>query len=517
MSTTDGGSQAKLLAVVLQGEDNYWFAEPRTSKPLDENWSHVGCFWLYPVEFGIAQFADLQGFDPTDSVFEIDTHGVSKVLRAATLSYDVTARKYDQGRRTFYFITQKEINRLDLCYSALLKREAEILPSSQKQNDGVQGESGTIKVEDLLSEVNQEKKVNHLKSTHFKENEGDTTKEFKSNAIALSDKRSHQRKTPYQGTTVYLAPTFSTHTGDHCSNEAFEWQRYYIIHRGSVDYLVPKPVGNTYGFRLDKVSHDGFPVFLLYGSTVNNSYEVESYANAVPAMDSALLKGGGGETDSIGTQVLVLTRQRGKRKRMPTTHGSADAFSFSLQSVSELPSRSTSYTDDSGSEAKAPPLQLAVPAPRRRGRPRKVPLPTPLAESEVTTSRKVTYLSLREHYTSHESSFKTNNEHPEPLQTCSVNVWTDLTSEIPPLSQLVSQFPFQHNPSESLCTTVFPDGICATYSPTTAVDFLKVTDTKKNPNGGNQLVSTGGSSVPIDDDMRNLLEHIQLAKQQINA
>ncbi|CCW62726.1 unnamed protein product [Phytomonas sp. EM1] len=515
MPTTYNISEAKLLAVVLQGEDNYWFAEPRTSKPLEENWTHVGCFWLYPVESGIAQFADLKEFDPTDSVFEIDTQGVSKVLRAATLSSDVAAKKYHQGKRTFYFITQKEISRMDIRYSALLKREAEVLPLLHQQDEVGRNGGHKTQVGDIPSDTHEEPKNNAPKVSHIKEEDDEATKTFKSEQMSLIDRRSHQRKTPYQGTTTYIAPDFNKPTGDHCSSEAFEWDRYYIIHRGSVDYLVPEPIGNTYGFRLDKVSHDGFPVFLLFGSSVKNSYEVEPSANAVPAMDSAVLKGGGGETERVGSHVLVLTRPRGKRSRANNFHARADSVSFSPGKASRSSSRSISASDNGSEGAKAA-LSLVVPS-RKRGRPRKVPFSTPSAESEATASAKVPALPPREHHKSHESSRKTDDKPREPLQACSVNVWTDLTSEISSFTQLATQFPFSHNPSKSLRTVVFPDGTCATYSSTTAEDFLKSTDTRRHSNGANQSASSSGGGAPVDDDMRSLLEHIQLAKQQVNA
>lgn len=563
---SDGGvTDAPLLAAALHGEATYWFAAPKSGKPLPDRWASTFCFWLYPVESDLAQFADVPGFNPTDSVYELDGGGVSKVFPDATLKSNIEAKKYQKGRTTYFFVPAEEVDYVEREYKAMLKREADRqaqLPpeeTPQPETRRVRARASAVPADQDEEAEEQEPEskaatagpgagrrarpqpeadpetagVARDGGTEEGSEANESDAESRTSTRGRTARRtggvaidSHKRRAPHKGTTVSMAPIHQKAHGDHRSNEAFRWPAHYIVHRGSADYLCPARTGNSYGFRLDKVTHNGFPVFLLFGSGMNNSYDIDYTANGVPALETAVLRGEGGDR-GMGNSVMMITRPPSEKhgySRGSTESSQARACSSGggarrvhrrrrgsddSTSEDEASSSATDADDDDDDDASDGEEVSFAASRRRRARPRRVEEhsaapPAKAARSEATGSR------------------KESKKDKKPLQTASVNIWTDPDRAVPDVEQLSKQHPFAHDTTVPLRTTVFPDGTCVTYSAASAEKVQKSAGRSGkgngNANGGSSSAAPaptriGGNSAE-DDAMRSLLENVQLAQLQ---
>lgn len=569
-------TDAYILAAALQGEPTYWFAVPKSGKPLPEYWTSANCFWMYPVEHDLARFAKVNGFHPTDSVFELDPSGVSKVLPSATLKVNAKCKRYQEGGVTYFFVPSEEVDWVEREYKALLKKEADLPPSQslttmktvqvgarvnnaalevkaeresepdkeregpeRRENEGagtanVGGEEegpGEVKDEGHDNVDEKEGEGAPVSSSEAQwaeaESDGDNSDATQSwrrqpSAFQLG---SHKRRRPHRGTTIYVAPAHQRPTGDHRSNEAFTWPAHFIVHRGCADYLCRAASGNTYGFRLDKVTHNGFPVFLLFGSSVNNSDEVSPTANGVPALETAVLRGEGGDR-GMGNSVMILTRPPSEKhgyRRDPATHTSTtrSGGSGGTRRRRRIGMSSDEDDEDDESEVAASSEEEGENAEddddesafvRRRGHGSKKPA------TVATVGRSARKLARTE------NGGKAKKE-TQPLRVASVNLWTELDGPVPSIEHLSKQYTLAHEMTTPLRTTVFPDGTCVTYSAASLEKVQTALGKKRNAANGTTGGGGGGAggstriggNTPDDEAIRSLLENVQLAQLQLQS
>ncbi|ESL06590.1 hypothetical protein TRSC58_05733 [Trypanosoma rangeli SC58] len=104
--------------------------------------------------------------------------------------------------------------------------------------------------------------------------------------------------------------------------------------------------------------------------------------------------------------------------------------------------------------------------------------------------------------TARKENSRANCSHRRPLRAAGVNLWADVNAPAEGVMNLAELFPFSAEFGGSVRTTVFPDGTCVTYNLATASKFA----------GKKKVTATS-----TDCDMVELLENIQLAKEQLNA
>ncbi|CAD2216391.1 hypothetical protein ADEAN_000385300 [Angomonas deanei] len=99
------------------------------------------------------------------------------------------------------------------------------------------------------------------------------------------------------------------------------------------------------------------------------------------------------------------------------------------------------------------------------------------------------------------------------LSLVGFNRWTDARGSAPSVKEVSSQQPLTGGGGGSgLRTAVFEDGIAVTYSSETATKFITPTEDKKTKKAGSNI----GGNTPADNEMRELLENIQMAKKRAN-
>ncbi|KPA84560.1 hypothetical protein ABB37_01095 [Leptomonas pyrrhocoris] len=577
-----------LLAVALDGEDTFWLCEPANLKPLAEDWRTTKCRWLYPVVENVSRFADLDGFASTDAVYEVEWSGMSKVLRAATLAWNVKCKRQKVDRITYVFVPAEEMKLLDEAYSKFTKLEATKppLPRSAPATSSSHGEAretapafsvGPAEVKAPSKEVSEEQATENpvadtggdvplvdatvaraASATPIKV-EAEEEEDKSSGATALEQPDageengdvasssvgrqnrtgaflhrssssynavpSHKRQKPHQGTTVYQAPNHSKPMGDHRSGEAFDWPEMFLVHRGSVDFLCPHATNNSYGFRLDRVMHDGFPVFLLFPSSKNNSEAVDSSARGVPVFEKAKLSGEGGE-GGIRNCVLVLTRlsskkhqpyyRRNTRRRVRGGRSLSDEDSITEEEEEEEEEEvedDDDTDDDDDSDEDEDELEdihddgkPTLPTQERRTSAKAKSSPPPLKTSKTEPS-----LATEEASAPRRKHRRRGAEPKEesPLQAVSVNFWTDPQGVVPAVGQLAKDFPFHAEGANTPQTVVFSDGVCVTYTAATAGKHAPPEKRRKAAKPGHTAASTE------DADLSMLNEHILNAFAQV--
>lgn len=588
-----------LLAVALDGEDTFWLGEPSNLKALPDDWKHVKCRWLYPVEEKMDRFADLSGFDCTDAVYEVGHGAISKVLRGATLVWNIKGKRQKVGGSTYVFVPAEDMKVMEEAYNRFLKLEAasphpqrsapspspvaeQVKPEADERdepNDAAVGEeaetpqpapptnSGSLaKIEEaesgdeLLVRPWQERleAEGNADSVSSATQSQDTTQvqRRRSNHLSLN---SHKRQQPHRGTTIYIAPTSAAATGDHSSSEAFDWEEMFIVHRGSVDFLCPHVTNNRYGFRLDRVMHDGMPVFLLFSSRRKNSESIDSTARGVPVFEKAKLSGEGGEGEARGS-VLVLTRlgyvkhperlqgdqvdgvrRRGRpplhrRGRPPLRRQRSSSDDDTLTEEEEDDSDDDDDDDDDSEDSLDDDAVSNDSRPRggrgaaaRAGRPRR--------GNDAETSLFADHLPGRRAATARTPHVKDEmgeasgtggegTEQPQlpprrrgrrpaapkeepPLQAVNVNFWSDPIGVVPPVSQLARDFPFTTEAADTPQTVVFGDGVCVTYTAASAAKQVPAEKKRKVPKHSNTSASIE------DSDLSMLNAHILNAFAQV--
>lgn len=122
-------------------------------------------------------------------------------------------------------------------------------------------------------------------------------------------------------------------------------------------------------------------------------------------------------------------------------------------------------------------------------------------KDDVTTSEDGGYVAPQKHQ----------------LQVAGVNMWTDPGNAVPSAKALARRFGFTRaSDGAALHTTVFEDGSCVTYSPASACRVAPPPPPHQQMPTAPAPVRGGGGRDHDDLDMRGLLEHIQLAKEQVN-
>ncbi|KPI88974.1 hypothetical protein ABL78_1940 [Leptomonas seymouri] len=576
-----------LLAVALDGEDTFWLCEPTNMKPLARDWKSTNCRWLYPVVENVSRFADLSGFESTDAVYEVEWAGVSKVLRAATLTWNVKCKRQKMGRTTYVFVPAEEMKLLDEAYSKFAKLEAMKPPppraapaaSSSYEDAHTSGSAFTAGPAGTQAEPQEHRGANaraisppatSLTGTYGDAPLADTTtvraatdtsmkkdEEAENDDVKASQQSdggggdvsvtsssvarqggsrahhhssssyysapTHKRKTPHRGTTTYQAPVHSKPMGDHRSDEAFDWPEMFVVHRGSVDYLCPRATDNSYGFRLDRVLHNGFPVFLLFSSSKNNSETIDASARGVPVYEKAKLSGEGGE-GSIRSSVLVLTRLSSKKHqsyyRKNTGRRLRRRRSVSTEdSITEEEDEedkedydddddidSDTYEDeeeveDNGDDDK--PMFLPQ---ERRVKAKAKPTSPPPKKSKAEPTLPIEEATAPTRRRGQRSAAQ---KEEAPLQAVSVNFWTDPQGVTPAVSQLAREFAFHAEGADTPQTVVFSDGVCVTYTAATAAKHAAQERKRSTAKPGYTAASTE------DSDLSMLNEHILNAFAQV--
>jgi hypothetical protein len=564
-----------LLAVALDGENSFWLCEPTNLKPLADDWKMCNCRWLYPVVENVSRFADFSGFESTDAVYEVEWSGVSKVLRAATLAWNMKCKRQKMDGTTYVFVPAEEIKLMDDAYSRFVKLEAMKPPpprsthavtcsdeaerttevkaerTAQEGNDVAASTSYPIPVtdgdggasaSDTLTQKGEEAGEAKVSSQQLQPDGEDGEGSVVSFSVAQhSSSRprrnrsssylsfpSHKRQTPHQGTTTYQAPVHSKPMGDHRSDEAFDWPEMFVIHRGSVDYLCPQATNNTYGFRLDRVLHNGFPVFLLFSSNKNNSESIDASARGVPVFEKAKLSGEGGE-GAVRSSVLVVTRlsskkhqpyyrkNTGRKTRRRRSDSDEDSIteeeeeeaSEDLDDDDEEESSSDTYNDEfNGFDEDDRPLFATQPRhSSRKTRTKATPTPPKRLRAEPAAAAADEASAATRRRSKKDTAVAARKEEP-PLQAVSVNFWTDPHGVTPAVSQLAREFPFHGEGADTPQTVVFSDGVCVTYTAATAAKHAS----QKRRN----TAKHGHAAASVEDaDLSMLNEHILNAFAQV--
>ncbi|KAK7199661.1 hypothetical protein NESM_000011500 [Novymonas esmeraldas] len=589
-----------LLGVVLTGESTFWLCEPTHLRPLPEDWKAINCRWLYPVEENLGDLADVSGFVSTDAVYEVDWLGTSKVLRPATLAWNVRGKRQKVGSTTYVFVPAEEIKQLDDAFRRFVKLEATAQPpppprvapavavsppasgappttaapsppsaplKAEGESAEADGDAPLASAASLQSLPTTSPSADAVARWASAVSEGggsasrlDDGEDGEGSIVSSSAPRrraaprrgptslsmfpSHKRQEPHRGTTVYQAPLHSKPIGDHKSSEAFDWAEMYVLHRGSVDYLCPKETGNTYGFRLSRVMHDGFPVFLLFSSARNNSESIDSGARGVAVFEKALLSGEGGE-GAVRSSVLVVTRLSSKKQQpqygVPTTRTTTTATTSTSttrprhqrrrrrrgsdydDSTSEEDEEDVSdddSDDDDSEDEDDSETEEAEEGDERRGGRRvsrrggagaaaeassvAAKIPKREAQDTAVGDSATAALSGRRR-----GRRKADGIAAEPLQAVSVNFWTDPQQAAPTPEQLTREFSFKAGRSEAPQTVVFSDGVCVTYTASTAAKYAP-------PEKKRKTAKHGGTATSSEDaDLSMLNEHILNAFAQV--
>ncbi|CAJ1033606.1 hypothetical protein, conserved [Leishmania shawi] len=569
-------SDVWLLGVVLTGETTFWLCEPTHLKPLAEDWKAINCRWLYPVLENLSEFADVSGFDSTDVVYEVDWVGTSKVLRPATLAWNVRGKRQKIGDSTYVFVPAEEIKQLEEAFKRFVKLEAKMKPPPPRSGTSARSATeapATVEEKTMLtldispsSPVREEegrgggplgaatslqpalsstliageatcerveKAEDDMSASHQVDDEVSTISSSAPHRRApprrgvtrRSSFPSHKRHTPHRGTTIYQAPVHRNPTGGHCSSEAFGWTEMYVVHRGSVDYLCPKATGNTFGFRLDRVMHDGFPVFLLFSSSHNNSETIDSSSRGVSVFEKAQLSGEGGE-GAVRSSVLVVTRLSSK-KRQPyydtdigrTTAGSRRRRRFDDDSTSEEDEDDGFFDDDDKNDSESDETneeeeerRVGTQGSHRRAGDEAASaaiLPAATAAKKLRTKTADTASESAVTPSAARRKAKDDAAAKASLQAVSVNFWTEPQHAVPAPGQLAKEFPFKSGGSDTPHTVVFSNGICVTYTASTAAKHVPPEKKRKTA----KQSGTASSSEDIDLSMLN--EHILNAFAQV--
>ncbi|GET91389.1 hypothetical protein, conserved [Leishmania tarentolae] len=579
-------SDVWLLGVVLTGETTFWLCEPTHLKPLAEDWKAINCRWLYPVLENLSDFADVSGFESTDAVYEVDWVGTSRVLRPATLAWNVRGKRQKVGDTTYVFVPAEEIKQLDEAFKRFVKLEATMKPPPPRrvvssasadeapttaetkamltlgdssstlvhqEEDGRDDNPLVVTASRLCApttaptagEVTREtvtRKEDEKSAPHHVDIDGSIVSSstphprtpHRRGGTNLSSFPSHKRQTPHRGTTIYQAPVHRKPTGEHCSSEAFGWSEMYLVHRGSVDYLCPKAAGNTFGFRLDRVMHDGFPVFLLFSSSHNNSETIDASARGVPVFEKAQLSGEAGE-GAVRSSVLVVTRLSSKKHQPSyrTDTGRTAAGSHRRRRRDDDDSTTTEEDedvddyfdeddDDDNTESddtyEEEERRVGPQGSRRRAGDEVATAVRPTAATAAAAAAKrpkpeATDPAGESVATSSASPKKGNRKRDaaakKPLQAVSVNFWTDPQHVAPAPDQLAREFPFESEGSDSPQTVVFSNGICVTYTASTAAKHAAPEKKRKSAKHG------GAAASSEDIDLSMLNEHILNAFAQV--
>lgn len=571
-----------LLGVVLTGETTFWLCEPTHLKPLAEDWKAINCRWLYPVLENLSDFADVSGFESTDAVYEVDWVGTSRVLRPATLAWNVRGKRQKVGDTTYVFVPAEEIKQLDEAFKRFVKLEATVKPppprsvmpspsaaetpapaeakmmltldaspsTSTHQEEDDKDEKPLVTTASLLStqssapaagEVPHEtvtKAEDERSASRHADIDGSIASSsaphprasHRRGVTSLSSFPSHKRQTPHRGTTIYQAPVHRRPTGEHCSSEAFEWTEMYLVHRGSVDYLCPKAAGNTFGFRLDRVMHDGFPVFLLFSSSHNCSETIDPSARGVPVFEKAQLSGEAGE-GAVRNSVLVVTRLSSK-KHQPyyrtdtdrTIAGSrrrrrrGDDDSTTTEEDEDVDDDDDDDDPESDETYGEEEHQVGAQGSRRRAGDGAAATATPTAGTTAPAAAKKPKAEAKDpagesavaaSATRRKEKRKADAAANKPLQAVSVNFWADPQYTAPAPEQLAREFPFKSEGSDTPQTVVFSNGICVTYTASTAAKHAPPEKKRKTAK------HSGAAASSEDMDLSMLNEHILNAFAQV--
>lgn len=525
---TNNPINVSLFSIAVVGEDTFWLGERRSKIPLPEEWRQTEVYWLYPVEnASLPLDMERSGwFDPTDYIFELrfgDQY--SKVLRLATMSTSVEAKKIRVGERLLFFVTAKEFQKAEDAYSLFLRNEA-VIQESIKTNP----------IDTAVESVQNTSKETKLKVEAIETPEVDSNYEklhFSTKKIAAKTPHTVPAAPPSLSVSFLASDTFpSQHIP--LSEESIAtarrilgtpdkvagWQQYFIIHRGGTPLLCREFTGNEYGYKLLRAANDGFSVFLFFIHMEAPIMAVGQGEIGVPVLESCLLSG---EETNFKRQreVLVFTRAVGSRKgaagrkkeEIEAIASRREPKKWAVNSSSIVESKENEMLEVMESKKSrkhysqrmtAQQVRLRTPseesAPdlgstrRGRGRPRKevqatvrkLPFPSSLDKSVTTAGSRRQNTSSSEatseiNATPHSARRDTDlslpsSTHnaaplPPPLTAIGVNMYTNATefSALSP-TQLSNSYPLRvpSSSSQGLTTSVLPSGICVTYTTATA-------------------------------------------------
>lgn len=479
----------QLLAVALDGEDTFWLSDPKSKHPLPPDWRQTEGFWLYPVGNVVPPTLEASPFfDPTDCVFVLGKNSVSKILRLATLRTDVSAMKLKIGSAVFFLVKAEEVAAVDEAYKTLLKNEE--LAAAAKEKTPETPEPMPMETSPTSAEEKEE-----------------VVDDISEREAEVPRKTTYSRKRSSHGHRKSVLDTGTVRN----TCEVQHWDRFFIVHRGGVPVLCADFTGNYEGFRLTRVLHDGFAIFLLFLSTEDTSVRVEPTEIGVPVLQCALLFGE--ETEfKRERSVMIFTRAVGSRKgirgrkeedisaqakkvtvvKYEMTQAEKEAVSGMNESdfsEDELASTDSSDSDSFGRTRK-----------RRR---RKLTMPAMEKSASHTSRRDVAKRSLRRLENSESDGGRGQKHVGEPLTTVGVNLYRETDGEVPSAAPLSQSFPLLSSSVAGLSTAVLPNGVAVTYTPT-CIDKLNST-------------SETGHSESNHDAVRGLLENIKMAQEQVNA
>lgn len=522
-----------LFSIAVVGEDTFWLGERRSKIPLPEEWKQTEIYWLYPVEnASLPPDMERSGwFDPTDYIFELRFGGqYSKVLRLATMSTSVEAKKIRVRERSLYFVTAKEFQKAEDAYSFFLKNEAVAQESSK-----------IILTEAAVESVQNASKESITKAEVIETTEVDLNNEnlrFSAQKVVTETPRTVPRASPSRSVSFLssgISPSNHIPLSEKSAvaarrilgtpDKVATWQRYFIIHRGGTPLLCREFTGNEYGYKMLRVVNDSFSVFLFFIHFEAPIMTVGQHEIGVPVLESCLLSG---EETQFKRQreVLVFTRAVGSRngaagrkkeeieaipsQRQPNKWAvdSSAIVDTSENEILEVKESEKSQNQCS-QRITAQRARLRTPSTettpvhastsRGRGRPRKevqetvrqLPFPPPdkpvtiaggrrknTSSSEMTSEMDAApHLCRRSTELSTSSPIHNSTPLPPPLTTIGVNMYTNATdsSALSPI-QLSHSYPFRVSSSSSqgLTTSVLPSGICVTYTTATASKIQQV-------------------------------------------
>eukprot|EP00796_Vickermania_ingenoplastis_P013350 gene13350-9182_t len=457
----------QLLALAVDGEDTFWFCERRQKIPLQPDWKRTEVYWLYPVEAEDLPPAlrSCPGFDPTDGVYELPEGSAhSKVIRLATLRFDVPAKKVTVEGRTFFLVPAVDVHNVSALYKEFLIREEQAAAAKAELR------KTAVKEEEVLG-------------NQLDDDEEDGAHPPASKTSKLRDTSTVRR-----------------------------WGRYYIVSRGGVPALCPEASGNTYGFRLQRVIDNDFAVFVLFHQKRAPCLELSPHDTGTPVLEYTTMSG---EETKSARQRSAMIFTRSTWTRMPSTpEGKEKCMTpakcippqpvLPLDEPMIVPDTSSGDPDtDSDDEDRRRKRRRAERG--RRQVSHRPPAPAPSSAPVVSPGPAGPKASTHPRPRATGGFNKGKAEDRPPLRIAGVHLYTDVSGPPPPAEQMAATFPLSlQAPTTGLTTAVLPSGVCVTYSPATAVALSP----------SNRTAESGFSA---DLDMRGLLENIRLAKEQAKA
>lgn len=547
-----------LLSIAVVGEDSLWLGDRRSKAPLPPEWKQTEIYWLYPVENAALppELEKSEWFDPTDCIFEL-RYGdqYSKVLRLATLSTNVEAKKVRIGVRSFYFVTATEFQKAEEAYSLFLRNEALTQDVSKNISVGTLEEPtqreprGLKQKSEPAANVKQEAKTEERHSSPKKViPQKETPIEPLGPSRPVSSAVNIVSPSGKSGLSGSAEATARRILGP--SGSVSSWMRYFIVHRGGSPILCQRFTGNSYGYKLIRVVNDGFAVFLFFVLPDAPVARVMTDDIGVPVLESCLL--GGEETNfKRRREVLVFTRAVGSR------NGAAGRKNEEIEIIPPQrpvkkwtvhPSSVVEEEDDGELEGEENNEGLNHPAPRTtvkrkratsppslggsfhdstsrsRGRPRKEAnkhagqnsfhgsvdkskFPTGgrgqnASGAEATGGNEDVLNSSAVKSTEHSypSSLHEASPPSPPLSTIGVNMYTDVVGpSSASAAQLAQSHPFcvSSSTSQGLTTSVLPSGVCVTYTAATASKIQRQLSSSADRNGAAGFSSSVGGETDV--------------------